>query len=176
MGRRYPPWRPHLRLLVLVAIGLLWGCSDGALAPPGLQRRPVPLVQPVTLEQLYWATPAVLPRPRPGVAQRDPVSVPANATHSQVGEALYLVNCAPCHQANGEGRLGRFPALNHNAFVTNQSPQPLIRTVLYGRGVMPGFRATLRDEEIAAVLSYIRTSWNNGAGEINADVIADVAP
>jgi mono/diheme cytochrome c family protein len=90
------------------------------------------------------------------------------------GAALYTVNCAPCHQQNGEGRLHRFPALNQNAFVTNQSPQPLIRTVLDGRGVMPAYAATLSDSEIAAILSYIRQAWNNDADVVTPTQVREL--
>ncbi|MEZ4728479.1 MAG: cytochrome c [Caldilineaceae bacterium] len=93
----------------------------------------------------------------------------------QLGEQLYAVNCAPCHRANGEGNLNHFPALNHNAFVTAQSPQPLIRTVLHGRGVMPAFYPTLNSSEIAAVLSYIRQAWSNDAAPITAAQVREVA-
>lgn len=92
----------------------------------------------------------------------------------QYGADLYTVNCAPCHQANGEGNLARFPALNGNAFVTAQQPQPLIQTVLYGRGVMPSFAPTLSDPELAAILSYIRNTWNNDAAVISATQINQV--
>jgi cytochrome c6 len=91
------------------------------------------------------------------------------------GQSLYTMNCAPCHQLNGEGKLYRFPALNGNALVVARQPQPLIQTVLYGRGgVMPGFAPTLSDREIAAVLSYIRNAWSNSASMIETDQVSQV--
>jgi mono/diheme cytochrome c family protein len=93
----------------------------------------------------------------------------------RLGQSIYVANCAPCHQLNGEGRLNRFPALNGNAFVTARQPQPLIQTVLSGRGgVMPGFAPTLADQEIAAVLSYIRNAWSNSAPAIDANQVNQV--
>lgn len=85
------------------------------------------------------------------LAQRvTPAATPADvgvAALIQRGQQLYSVNCAPCHQSNGEGNLHQFPALNGNAFVIAQQPQPLIRTVLYGSAVMPSFAPTLSDED-----------------------------
>lgn len=93
----------------------------------------------------------------------------------QLGYNTYASNCAPCHQLNGEGNLNRFPALSGNAFVQLQQPQPLIQTVLYGRGgVMPGFAPTLSDQEIAAVVSYIRNAWGNSASLLSAEQVSEV--
>lgn len=89
----------------------------------------------------------------------------------QTGETLYSVNCAPCHQRNGEGNLGRFPRLNRSALVTGQDPSPLIQTVLYGRREMPGFVPILDDQAIAAVLSYVRQAWDNEAGPVTPDQV-----
>ena len=183
----YAQWLCGAMLLVLLA-----GCQKGVTSLPGEGRSPGALVQSVSLEEIYWATPAIAPRlisPRPiysattdsattdgaTTTEVQATSV-ATATLLQEGAALYTVNCAPCHQANGEGQLGRFPALNQNAFVTNRSPIPLIRTVLYGRGLMPAFHLTLREREVAAVLSYIRNSWNNEATMLEPATVQGIAP
>lgn len=165
-----PQWLGYALLLFLVA-----GCQEGGVAVPGEHQSHGALTQPITLEEIYWATPAIVPRPAYGTTTVEQTT-PNAATLLAEGAALYTVNCAPCHQANGEGKLTRFPALNQNAFVTNQSPQPLIRTVLYGRGVMPAFHVTLHDREVAAILSYIRNSWNNEAAVIDPTTVQGVAP
>ena len=131
------------------------------------------LVQPLTVDELYGGVPVVVPdAPR----TRAPLTgaTPADARLIQDGRILYLSNCAPCHRPNGEGNLNRFPALAHNAFVTNQAPDPLIRTVLYGRGVMPAFAPTLDAQELAAILSYVRTSWSNDAPIVRPADVRDV--
>ncbi|HXF60053.1 MAG TPA: cytochrome c [Caldilineaceae bacterium] len=88
-----------------------------------------------------------------------------------LGQSLYTVNCAPCHQSNGEGNLPYFPALNGNALVTADPPTALIRTVLHGRREMPAFASALSDLELAAILSYVRNAWSNNASVVRPDQI-----
>lgn len=90
------------------------------------------------------------------------------------GQELYRVNCAPCHQANGEGMLNSFPALNANPLVTTENPTPAIEIVLHGRGVMPGFGKALSAQQIAAILSYVRSAWNNEASPVSAGHVRQV--
>lgn len=84
----------------------------------------------------------------------------------QQGELVYIENCARCHQQDGEGYPNLFPNLNNNPVVTLHDPIPIIQVVLHGRGSMPPFRASLNNEELAAVLSYIRNAWDNDASVI----------
>lgn len=88
------------------------------------------------------------------------------------GKALYLKNCAACHQASGKGIPGAFPALAGNALL--QGPAPDAATVLLkGRGGMPDFSASLTDVDIARVLTYARSSWGNAAPPVpDAEVAA----
>lgn len=92
----------------------------------------------------------------------------------RLGARLFTVNCAPCHRANGEGNLRQFPPLNSSPLVTAQMPEPLIETVLYGRGVMPAFSPTLNNVELASVLTYIRQAWDNQAAPIGPEQIEEV--
>jgi mono/diheme cytochrome c family protein len=91
-----------------------------------------------------------------------------------VGAQLYATHCAPCHRLNGEGNLGRFPALNHNALVTGRTPAPLITRVLQGYREMPGFAPSLNDAELAAVLTYVRQAWSNQAAPIDPAQVQSV--
>jgi mono/diheme cytochrome c family protein len=50
----------------------------------------------------------------------------------------------------------------------------VIAQILLGRGIMPSFAGQLSDEEIAAVATYIRTSWGNHAGPVNPAEVASV--
>lgn len=79
------------------------------------------------------------------------------------GEPLYIVNCARCHQLNGEGAEGLFPPLAGNPVITLHDPAPIIDVIVNGRGSMPAFRGTLDSEAAAAVISYIRNTWGNEA-------------
>ncbi|AVR98581.1 c-type cytochrome [Pseudoduganella armeniaca] len=87
------------------------------------------------------------------------------------GKAVFQKNCAACHQASGKGIPGAFPALAGNAFV--QGPgQDAATVLLKGRGGMPDFSASLSDADIAAVLTYVRASWGNGAGALTEQQVA----
>ena len=101
-----------------------------------------------------------------------------------LGEQVYGNKCAACHQLTGQGLPGVFPPLKGSAVVTASDPTDHIRTVLRGlsgkpiNGVtyatpMPAFADQLTDEEIAAVLSYERSSWGNQAPPVkHEDVLA----
>jgi cbb3-type cytochrome c oxidase subunit III len=98
------------------------------------------------------------------------------------GKALFMANCAACHQANGEGG-GPYPPLAGNPHVNAVDSAAVIQTVLNGRtgpitvngtqygGNMPPWR-DLSNEQIAAVLTYVRSAWNNSAPGVSADQVA----
>ncbi|MCC2955737.1 cytochrome c [Massilia sp. IC2-477] len=83
------------------------------------------------------------------------------------GKALFAKNCAACHQADGRGIPGAFPALAGSAVALGE-PAPLAAVLLKGRGGMPAFSGSLDDAEIAAVLSHVRSSWGNGAAPVSS--------
>lgn len=89
------------------------------------------------------------------------------------GKALFQKNCAACHQANGKGIPGAFPALAGNALVQG-APADVATVLLKGRGGMPDFSASLSDADIAQVLSYARASWGNKAGAIPDTEVASL--
>jgi cytochrome c oxidase subunit II len=92
----------------------------------------------------------------------------------QEGQMLFENNCADCHRINGQGLPAKFPALDKNSFVTGDSSQ-VIDTVLSGRkgklGQMPSWKDTFKDQEIAAILTYIRQAWSNKGTGITAEMI-----
>jgi mono/diheme cytochrome c family protein len=87
------------------------------------------------------------------------------------GRAVYAANCAGCHQADGRGLPSLAPALANSALVLGPA-SVTARIVLNGKegavGLMPPIGGTLGDEEVAAVLTYIRREWGNGASPIDA--------
>lgn len=87
------------------------------------------------------------------------------------GAQVFADSCAACHQAKGEGVKGAFPALAGNAFVQGDA-KALASTVLQGRGGMPSFSGDLNDDQLAQVLSFIRSSWGNKADAVTPDVVA----
>jgi mono/diheme cytochrome c family protein len=89
------------------------------------------------------------------------------------GERLYAINCASCHQLNGQGT-NVYPALNNNQELTSEDPTQAIQIVLYGRGQMPAFADILSAEEVAAVLSYERNAWDNNASIVTVEQVNQV--
>jgi mono/diheme cytochrome c family protein len=88
------------------------------------------------------------------------------------GEALFKENCAACHQPDGKGVPGAFPALAGNTFVQGPA-KDVAGTVLNGRGGMPSFRSELSRGQIAQILTYVRSAWGNAAPAIDeATVLA----
>ncbi len=105
--------------------------------------------------------------PLPAAVVRDP---------PDSGAATYGEFCATCHRADGAGIARIFPALAGSSVVGTDDATSLIRIVLAG-GRMPGTHAQstafampafalLDDRELAAVVSYIRTAWGNGAAAV----------
>ena len=102
------------------------------------------------------------------------------------GKAIFATNCAGCHQATGLGG-GPFPPLAGNPDVTGADTSALIASVLNGRsgpivsngrtygGVMPAWKGTLSNAQIAAVVTYIRSAWGNNAAIVTEDQVAAAA-
>jgi mono/diheme cytochrome c family protein len=120
--------------------------------------------------------------PHPGRQTFDIQYTPTVDTLSK-GGALYARYCARCHGDNGEGRAPAAPPLAGNRSVTMSSDTDLIRIVLVG-GYPPGTAGnprpfgmppcypSLNDEQIADVLTYVRTSWGNSAPPVFEDHVA----
>ena len=83
------------------------------------------------------------------------------------GEAVYKANCLACHQANGQGIKGVFPALDGSPIATVKTRiTEHIHQVIYGKNNMPAFGEQLSDTDIAAVVTYERNVWGNKTGDI----------
>jgi mono/diheme cytochrome c family protein len=95
------------------------------------------------------------------------------ALAAETGGDLFAQNCSACHQAKGEGVAGAFPALAGNAFVQGDPKGPAY-VVTHGRGGMPNFSGDLDDTQVAAILSYVRSSWGNKAGPLDPTLVASV--
>jgi cytochrome c oxidase subunit 2 len=79
------------------------------------------------------------------------------------GEKVYASTCVACHQANGQGIPGTFPALNGNEKFVLAPMKDQILTVLNGHPgtAMAAFRDQLSDTQIASVITYTRNAWDN---------------
>ena len=107
-------------------------------------------------------------------ATPDASPVAADSELLAQGEAIYTSVCIACHQPDGKGIPGIYLPLAGNPLLTTEDPTYFIDVVLNGRGGMPRFDTTYEDEEIAAVISYIRQAWENDVGPITAEQVAEV--
>ncbi|HZF68623.1 MAG TPA: cytochrome c [Gemmatirosa sp.] len=110
-------------------------------------------------------------------------SAASTADPVKAGEGIYLQNCQGCHQASGLGVVGAFPPVVGSEWVTGP-PETLVRILLHGlqgpvqvagtpyNGAMPAWKDVLKDEEIAAVLTYLRQWKPNAASAIPAGSVA----
>ncbi len=89
------------------------------------------------------------------------------------GETVFKQQCASCHQPNGQGVPGQFPPLagNRDLFLKPDFPALVVLSGMKGKisvegksfaGEMPAFDY-LSDEQIAAVVHYIRSAWGNAS-------------
>jgi mono/diheme cytochrome c family protein len=95
----------------------------------------------------------------------------AGAAFAEDGPTLFAENCAACHQPKGQGVAGAYPPLAGNKFVQGDPKGPAY-VVTHGRGGMPNFSDDLDDKQIAAILTYVRTSWGNAAAALDPRTVA----
>ena len=115
------------------------------------------------------------------VSDLRPVVAVAGAAPAVDGKQLYGAKCAACHQGSGLGVAGVFPPLAASEWVVGDE-KILTNILLHGvngemivkgnkyNGAMPAWN-TLSDDELAAVLTYIRTDWGNTAPPLKAETI-----
>jgi mono/diheme cytochrome c family protein len=110
---------------------------------------------------------------------RQPAPDAAPAASAALGAKRYEEHCADCHGAQGEGSHGVAPALRGNRSVVMDTPNNVIRIVLgggYGPATaanphphgMPPYAIALSNDEVAAVVSYIRSAWGHRASAVNS--------
>jgi mono/diheme cytochrome c family protein len=100
------------------------------------------------------------------------------------GPSVYTATCQTCHQADGNGMPGQYPPLSGSSWVT-QDPETPIRILLLGitgpidvegrafNGTMPS-QGHMTDEQIANVLTHVRSSFGNEASAIEPAQVAAV--
>jgi mono/diheme cytochrome c family protein len=110
----------------------------------------------------------------PQIAAEDPAKV--------LGKKTYGIYCMVCHQPTGMGAAGQFPPLAGSDWVA-AGPNRIIRIALDGatgpikvsgqdfNNTMVPWREVLKDEEIAAVLTYVRSEWGNKAPPVKPEQV-----
>ena len=100
------------------------------------------------------------------------------------GASLYQSNCAICHLPSGNGIPNYTPPLIGTKRVADKDQ--LIQTTLFGMSgqievkgaiyndIMPGFSASLTDEELAEILTFVRTGLNKHTDSITTKDIRDI--
>jgi mono/diheme cytochrome c family protein len=116
------------------------------------------------------------PRPKPSEDDSPLDNTPLVAQ----GQKIYLDRCASCHGKSGSGVAGVYPPLDGNSSVTEPLGVNAIRIVLLGGFApatlhnprpysMPPFAQRLSDNDVAAVVTFIRQAWTNKAGAVSEE-------
>ena len=150
--------------------------------------RPVPkIVLTVIGLLLLWAVVHLYTsfNPMPASVGDDRVAADFAVPATADGGQLYTANCVACHQASGAGVPGVFPPLSKSEWVDASDPGVMIRILLHGihgpltvegaqyNGEMPNF-SKFSDEEIAALVTHVRSSFGNAASAADAKTVARV--
>jgi aldose sugar dehydrogenase len=117
----------------------------------------------------------------PSSSPSAPPPVPTAALRGADGARLYAGNCIGCHQQNGQGIPGVYPSLAASPVVLGD-PGPLAAWIVKGRRptvtpagryptVMPQF-AWLKPDDVAALLTYLRSSFGNHAPAVDVDAVS----
>lgn len=124
-----------------------------------------------------------------GTAAADTTPDEVKQAHGELiaaqGAALFGTYCATCHQANGSGVRGAIPPIDGSRYVMADAEVPIsillrgisgpivVKNEIYN-GRMPTFHGVLSDDEIALVLTHVRSSWSNTAERIDPTQVATV--
>jgi mono/diheme cytochrome c family protein len=154
-------------------------------AKAGLEQGAAPERVPVRLSALinrWWAdgpqTGALLhvaARLRHPQAVKKEIELTAGPVAYERGREAFLIHCAPCHQTDGSGMARLAAPLRNSRWVLGREDL-LARIVLNGlKGelLMPPM-GTLDDQQLAAILTYIRSAWGHEAGPISRELIERV--
>ncbi|HKW30950.1 MAG TPA: copper-containing nitrite reductase [Verrucomicrobiae bacterium] len=127
---------------------------------------------------------AVVAEPPKPVAATEIASTKMAGTQFANGQRVFNQICFACHQVNGQGMPGVFPRLARSDFLMADKNRS-IGVVLKGLngavtvdsskfvGSMPPL-ATLSDQQIADVLTYVRNSWGNSGEAVSAEEVHQV--
>lgn len=111
--------------------------------------------------------------------QNDKPDAAPDQSVMKVGAQIYADECSGCHKPDGSGTAALFPTLKGSPAVQQTDPTSLLRVVLRGAEAagtdkaptapsMPQFGWILTDDQVAAVVTYIRNTWGNSAPPVSA--------
>ena len=163
-------------------------------AEPNEDMKPLPWYITMTIGALfmwsafYISTTVMTAAPEDGDSRPQQVIASGDVSALKVavdGGAIFQGKCVACHQATGLGIAGLFPPLAGSEWVAG-NPTALINILLHGisgkltvkgvvyNGQMPHFKEQLTDDEIAAVLTHIRTQWGNKSEAIDSKSVTTI--
>jgi mono/diheme cytochrome c family protein len=164
-------------------------------AEPKAERNPAPVALIVLLAVLLYGAMIYLNnqsggfnakvyRPYSSIKEvEDAQPVAAGSAGIKQGEKAFGMYCAPCHQATGLGVPNQFPPLAGSEWVLAPKHDRIIRIVLNGfqgpvevkgaqyNNAMPPWKDSLKDEDIANILSYVRQAWGNKADIVKPEEV-----
>jgi mono/diheme cytochrome c family protein len=112
-----------------------------------------------------------------GEATATPLS-PEEQKRFEAGEQVYKTICEACHQPDGRGREKLAPSLIGSDFAQASDPGVPARILINGKegqvGLMPPLGASLTDDQVAAVLTFIRRSWGQTASPVAPATVSGV--
>jgi mono/diheme cytochrome c family protein len=89
------------------------------------------------------------------------VAMAPSLANAQDGAAFYKAKCATCHGPDGSGNTAVGKSLKvadlRSAEVQKKSDADLAQSIAEGKGNMPGFKSTATEDEIHAVVMFVRT-------------------
>jgi len=143
--------------------------------------------EPVTLSQLAASDSGLSARAarvrarltwpgKPGVSEIAPLT-PEEQRRFEAGRELYRNVCQACHQPDGRGQEKVAPTLIGSSLLQAPADIPA-RILLNGKegpiGLMPPIGATISDEEIASVLTYVRREWGQTGVPVDAATVTAI--
>jgi mono/diheme cytochrome c family protein len=106
---------------------------------------------------------------------------PLSATEQQrfnAGADIYKNVCVGCHQPDGRGKEKIAPPLVESRYTNGPDSTAAMRILLAGKegtvGLMPPLGGALNDEQIAAVLTYVRREWGNAGTPVVPDDVTEI--
>ena len=173
--------RPFRRA-ALLTLGLVAVASVGTLRSFSVAEAHAAGDVPRQVKKSATKTSKPAPKPAAKAAATPAAQAPAQGPD---GKVVYSTTCAACHQATGEGVEGTYPPLAGSEIV-NGDEAKVVRIVLHGltgpvevagetySGMMPPWGGVLKDPELAAVLTYVRSAWGNKAAPVTVSKVAAI--